>query len=127
VDINIGIFIAQELKKLNDRVFYELHPDDVTAIFPYITFFDRDDKNDENVSGTLTVSIDIWDNKSGNTLVLETLSKNIQKHFKNMVFSSSKFWVRFLKGSVLALPDTDPKIRRRQIVLIVKYYNKEEL
>lgn len=112
--------IKDTIQQIGVNAYYESTTQD--APFPYVTYeldsIDVSDKARRDVS----VIIDIWD-KSNDSGKIEDLADSIEEvfHYKNLrtgEILSSAYCV-----SRLSLPDEDPLIKRRQISVLIKYYN----
>lgn len=122
MNVDVGQVILTELRKVLAKSYFERVP--VGTTMPFAVFKVPSIYQQQNCE-TLTLEIDIYDNKGTNILDLETATNNIAKSFHNKRYIDAKMLLIFEKESILHLPEPDEQLRRRQIRITVKYFNRE--
>lgn len=122
MNVDVGQVILTELRKTLAKSYFERVP--VGTTMPFAVFKVPSIYQQQNYE-TLTLEIDVYDNKGTNILDLETATNNIAKAFHKKIYLDAKMALVFQKESILHIPEPDEQLRRRQIKLIVKYYNRE--
>lgn len=111
--------IAQKLRTVHQNVYFERAPQGKK--FPYIVFrIEGSDKRDRLVED-FVLSINFWDNKT-DTEELDDLVERTNKELDYTLIGGSGWQLMLTKSSYQTIPDTEPNIRRREVLYRVRTY-----
>lgn len=117
---NIRKLIKESLEQLGVKAYYEMATQD--APFPYITYeFENIDVSDK-ARRDISLTINAWD-KTSDSVNIEDLADAIEDKMHYQNFQTDDILLSSYCVSRLSLPDEDPLIKRRQISVVMKYYN----
>lgn len=117
---NIRKLIKESLEQLGVKAYYEMATQD--APFPYITYeFENIDVSDK-ARRDISLTINAWD-KTSDSVNIEDLADAIEDKMHYQNFQTDDILLSSYCVSRLSLPDEDPSIKRRQISVVMKYYN----
>ena len=70
--------------------------------------------------------IDIWNNKSGQVTVIETITDDLVKVLNKKIINTGDMLIQIFKDTPfrLKLPDSDINIQRRELRFLVKLYER---
>jgi hypothetical protein len=114
-------FLYTKLSETQKPVYFEIAPS--KTVFPYIVYKLPNSVNVESDRQDYTLQIDVWD-KNTDTTALETLTDDIDKQLYKLEHLDTDQFLKFERESRLMIPDTDPKIKRRQLRYVVKQYER---
>ena len=123
-EVTVGQALLTFLQSIDSGIYFDRAPR--TTTFPYAVFKINNAFQREGVKHTFIMEIDLWHNKGNNITELLALQKSILQgvHKKGYADTNTTFY--FNVESVLLLQDSEEQIRRRQIRVIVDYYNTQE-
>jgi hypothetical protein len=103
-----------------------LEQEDGHKKYPYIEFSFPYAMPNNTFSDNNLLYVDIWDNKSGNIVGIETITDNAEKALNRLQLNNDKMQICIYKNNPcrFPVPDTDINIQRRELRFIVKTYLK---
>ena len=121
VNIINGIYTV--LKNIYSNVYFERVPQGTQL--PYAVFDLGLISQLEGGKSSITLEINVWDNRGDNISDLENVTGNISEGLYKLICDFGGYTLRFENADINNIPDTDNNIRRRNISINVMYYNKE--
>lgn len=102
------------------------YPATLTKVYPYIEFSFQYAMPNNTYSDNNLLYVDIWDNKSGSVVEIETLADKVEKALNRLQINNDKMQICIYKNNPFRfpVPDTDINIQRRELRFIVKTYYK---
>lgn len=103
-----------------------LEQEDGHKNYPYIEFSFQYAMPNNTYSDNDLLYVDIWNNKSGSIVEIETIADSVNKALNRLQVNTDKFQVCICKNNPyrFPIPDTDVNIQRRQLRYIVRVYEK---
>lgn len=119
--IELRKLFIKELRKYNDRVYFQRAPKGAT--YPYVVFdFLPSFTNDEQE--VLPMDVDVWD-VGGNTVPIETIASNIWRGLRKFNYIDELVQVSVDRDT--RFPDLDEDevdIKRRKLTFEVRYFDR---
>ena len=108
------------------KTYADHYPTTLPKVYPYIEFSFQYAMPNNTYSDNNLLYVDIWDNKSGSIVGIETITDNVEKALNRLQVNNDKLQVCISKNNPFRfpVPDTDVNIQRRELRFICKVYEK---